>query len=124
MCMRKSSFDASKADSYGSAAGWATHRYASVADPWVRQAVDLTALSSDQLGWLMSLPERELRRLSAAGPTACDLAVRGVEPDGEAVPVLGRPGAAPARLGWLCVALLLDAVRIVAAKLRRHLAHR
>lgn len=62
---------------YASDLGRAVHQYASADDPGVRCAVDLGGLDLDQMGWLLSLSDGDLQKLSAAGPKACELAVTG-----------------------------------------------
>ena len=57
--------------------GHAVWRFASAAEPCVRNAVDLSGLADAQYDWLMNLTNEELARLAAAGPQVCDRAVRG-----------------------------------------------
>ncbi|MBU2145855.1 MAG: hypothetical protein KKD02_05870 [Alphaproteobacteria bacterium] len=57
--------------------GRVVHQYASADDSGIRSAVDLSALSSAQMDWLLGLGDEDLRRLALAGPKACELAVMG-----------------------------------------------
>lgn len=71
------------------AAGAAVHAYASAADGRERAQVDLSALSADQVLWLLGLSAADLDRLARVGPKGCDRAAAG-RPSG--VVGLPRPG--------------------------------
>ena len=57
--------------------GQVVHQYASQPDPVVRGVVDLAGLQPYEIDWLLSLSEADLHKLAAAGPRACQLAIRG-----------------------------------------------
>ena len=68
--------EGSDPDDLPTEAGIAVHRFASQPDPWVRHAVDLSALTEDQVSWLLSLPLERLARLAEEGPAACGRTAR------------------------------------------------
>lgn len=70
------------------AAGAAVHAYASAPDSAARAHVDLSALTGEQVLWLMGLSSADLERLARVGPKGCDRAARG-KPSG--VVGLSRP---------------------------------
>jgi hypothetical protein len=69
--------EAAANDGRASDIGQAVHQYASAEDPGVRCAVDLGGLDYQQMDWLLSLKDDDLRKLAVAGPRACELAVTG-----------------------------------------------
>jgi hypothetical protein len=69
--------EAAAAEARASDVGNAVHQYASAEDPGVRCTVDLAGLDYQQMDWLLSLKDDNLRKLAAAGPRACELAVTG-----------------------------------------------
>ena len=71
------------------AVGEAVHAYASAADGAERAHVDLSALSADQVMWLMGLGKADLDRLAQVGVKGCDRAAAG---KASGVVGLRRPG--------------------------------